>query len=161
MRRHPSAGVGRSWLLKAILRPRWNRSAIQKQLLCSVQRRDCVHGCPSPHCRGLCTGRPACPGASGRLHCVCGRGHAAECARLVAAEAGSARKDGKTALIPAAGLTRRRPVCGRTQRPLLEGRRHRGTGQPASLRRSRIQRGTAAAHRGVLEALPWQDAVSL
>ena len=35
------------------------------------------------------------------------------------------------------------------------GCRHRGTGQPASLRRSRIQRGTAAAHRAILEVLPW------
>ena len=58
------------------------------------------------------------------------------------------RKDGKTALIPAAGLTRRRPVCGRTQRPLLEGRRHRGTDPPAPLGEAGVQKndGTAAIH---------------
>ena len=81
-----------------------------------------------PHCRGLCTGRPVCPGASGRLRCVCGR----VCSRVCKARGRSVRGR-RDALILAAGLTRRRPVCGRTQRPLLEGRRHRGTDPPASL----------------------------
>ena len=55
---------------------------------------------------------PCVPGARGRLHCVCGRGQCSRvCKVLVAAEAGSVRKDGGTALVPAAGLTRRLPVC--------------------------------------------------
>ena len=62
--------------------------------------------------------------------------------------------DGGTALGPAAGLTRRRPVCGRTQRPLLRGlpaQRHRSA---SLVGRSRIQRGTAATHRGSSKRCP-------
>ena len=71
---------------------------------------------------------------------VCSRG---QCSRACKAR-GRSVWDGGTLLV----------LLPATQRPLLEGRRHRGTGQPASLRRSRIQRGTAATHRGSSKCCP-------
>lgn len=71
------------------------------------------HCCSSPHCR-------VGPARWPRSLCARSKGQAALCVRqacsrvckvLVAAEAGSVRKDGGTALVPAAGLTRRLPVC--------------------------------------------------
>ena len=136
---YPNAGcLGRPWLLR--LSSSQMESKCYSERPCAVQRAACT----AARCRGLCAGRPVCPGESDRLHCVCGR----VCSRVCKARGRPARKDGGTALIPAAGLTRRRPVCGRTQRPLLEGRRHRGTDPPAPLGEAGTQRGTAATHRG-------------
>ena len=42
MRRHPNAGVGRSWLLRTVIR--WIEALLRA--VCAVQR-DCVHGCPT------------------------------------------------------------------------------------------------------------------
>ena len=122
-----------------------SRSANSEQP-CAVQR-DCVGLLPFSSRRvGSARWPPCVPGARGRLHCVRQRPCSRVCRVLVAAEAGSVRKDGKTALAPAAVadardaalvLAVRRRQASATQRPLLEGCRHRGTGQPASLRRSR------------------------
>ena len=94
---------GRSWLLRTVIR--WIEALLRA--VCAMQR-DCVHGCPTAEGCVLAALRAQERGAGCT---VC----AAECARLVAglccAEAGSVRKDGGTALVPAAGLTRRRPVC--------------------------------------------------
>ena len=107
-----------------------------------------------PRCRGLCIGRPVCPGASGRLH-VCVR-QSVQGSRQVCAETE------RQLLFLLPWLTQETARL----RPHTEATALRGVGTeaqilPASLRRSRIQRGTAAAHRGILEVLPWQDAVSL
>ena len=62
------------------------------------------------------------------------------CGRPCRARGRSVRKDGRTALAPAAVATKRLPVCGQRDTngfTALRGCRHRGTGQPASLRRSR------------------------
>ena len=108
-------------------------------------------------CRGLCIGRPVCSGARGRLRCVCGRPCGRVCKVLVAAEAGSVRKDGGTALVPAAGLTRRLPVCCQhTDGHCSEGlsaQKHRS----ASLveEEPHPERHRCSAYRAILEALPW------
>ncbi|ESU39933.1 Ubiquitin-conjugating enzyme E2 [Giardia duodenalis] len=80
---HRCAGV---WQVVAAGDCRLDGQRCYSEQPCAVQR-DCVHGCPSPHCRGLCIGRP-----------VCAAGCAAECARLAA----GLRGDGGTALILAA-----------------------------------------------------------
>ena len=124
---YPNAGcLGRPWLLRLSSSQMESKCYSEQPVLCRGLR------ARLPHCRGLCIGRPVCQERVAGCT-VCAARCAAGCARLVAAEAGSVRKDGGTALGPAAGLTRRLPVCGRTQRPLLEGRRHRGTDPPAPL----------------------------
>ncbi|ESU43000.1 Short chain dehydrogenase [Giardia duodenalis] len=138
---------GRSRLLRLSSR----RAEVLLRAVCAMQR-DCVHCCP------------VCPGASWHdCAYVCGRLAADMCKVLVAAEAGAVRKDGKTALILAAMADQETPRLRPAHRGhCSEGRRHRGTGQPASLGRSRRpERHRSNTHRGILEALPWQDAVSL
>ena len=166
MRRHPNAGVGRPWLLKTVIR--WIEALLRA--VCAMQR-DCVHGCPTAEgcvLAALCA-RERVAGCT----YVCGR-LAAECAglswlqRQVCAER---RKDGsysccradqETALVLAACEKEagQRDTNGFTA--LMGAVQHRNIDLARLLlRRSRIQRGTAAAHRGVLAVLPWQDAVSL
>ena len=149
---HLCAGcLGRSWLLRLSSR---RAEVLLRAALCCAKKG--LHGIAALLLTaesGLRVGLGPCvPGARGRLHCVCGRGQCSRvCKVLVAAEAGSVRKDGGTALVPAAGLTRRLPVCCQhTDGHCSRGCRHRGTGQPASLRREAgIQRGTAAVHIAV------------
>ena len=102
---------------------------------------------------------PCVPGARGTAARVCGR----PCGRVCRARGRSVRKDGRTALAPAAVATKRLPLSWPAHRGhCSRGCRHRGTGQPASLRRSRIQRGTAAAHIAPSsKCYPGRDAVSL
>ena len=149
------AGVGRSWLLRTVLRPRWDLEVLLRAALC------CAEGLRGVAALLLtaegCALAALCARSEGQAARVCGR----PCGRVCRARGRSVRGR-RDALAPAAGLAKRRPVCGQRHRGhCSRGCRHRGTGQPASLRRSRIQRGTAAAHRGVLEVLPWQDAVSI
>ena len=126
---------GRSWLLRTVLRPRWDLEVPIRSSSCAVQR-DCMGLLPfSSRQRAVCW-PPCVPGARGRLHCVCGR----PCGRVCRARGRSVRKDGKTALAPAAVATKRLPVCGQRDTngfTAPRGCRHRGTDQPASLRRSR------------------------
>ena len=126
---------GRSWLLRTVLRPRWDLEVPIRSspVLCRGTAWGC---CPSPHGRALCAGRPVYQERGAGCTVCAAEANAAECARLAAAEAGL-RGDGGTLLLLLPWRPRDCPVCCRTQRPLLEGRRHRGTGQPASLRRSR------------------------
>ena len=134
---HPGAGV---WQVVAAedcpSSPMGSRSANSEQP-CAVQRAACI---AAPLQRAA-RWPPCVPGARGRLHCVCGR---------VCRARGRSVRGRRDALAPAAVATKRRPVCGQhTDCHCSEGCRHRGTGQPASLRRSRTQRGTAAIHIAV------------
>ena len=89
--------------------------------------------CPSPHGRGLCAGRPVCQERVGMTARVCGR----PAADLCRARGWSARGRRDT-LAPAAVATKRLPLSWPAHRGhCSRGCRHRGTGQPASLRRSR------------------------
>lgn len=102
---------------------------------------------------------PCVPGSEWQAARMCAaEANAADmCKVLVAAEAGSVRKDGGTALVPAAGLTKRRPVCGQhTEATDLRGcatQRHRS----ASLAEEKPhpERHRCSAHRCILEVLPW------
>ena len=113
---------------------------------CAVQR-DCVGLLPFSSRRvGSARWPPCVPGARGTAARVCGRPAADMCKVLVAAEAGSVRKDGKTALAPAAVADARdaalvlaacekeagqRDTNGFTA--LMGAVQHRGTDPPASL----------------------------
>ena len=106
-------------------------------------------------CRGLCAGRPVCQERVGTA-ALCVRQSVQQiCARLVAAEAGSARKDGKTALILAAMADQETALvlaASDTDGHCSRGCQHRSTDQPASLRRSRHpERHRSNTYRGVLE----------
>mgnify|MGYP004664797443 CR=1 FL=1 len=154
---HLCAGVGRSWLLRL---PSRRAEVLLRAALCCAKKG--LHGIAALLLTaesGLRVGLGPCvPGARGRLHCVCGRGQCSRvCKVLVAAEAGSVRKDGGTALVPAAVADQETArLLPAHRRPLLEGRRHRGTDPPASLRRSRHpERHRCSAYRAILEALPW------
>ena len=116
------AGVWRviGYLLKAILRPRWDLEVpIQKQP-CAVQRRDCVGLLPFSSRRGLCAGRPVCQ-ERGAGCTVC----AAGCAGLAAGLCG--KTEGQLLLL-LPWRPRDCPSAASTQRPLLRGlpaQRHR------------------------------------
>ena len=97
-----------------------SRSANSEQLLCCAE--------------GLRAGRPVCQERGAGCTVCAAEANAAGCAGLAAGLCG----DGGTALAPAAVATKRLPRLRPAHRwPLLEGRRHRGTDRPASLRRSR------------------------
>ena len=154
---HLCAGcLGRSWLLRLSSR---RAEVLLKAALCCAEGLHGIAALLLTAESGLRVGLGPCvPGARGRLHCVCGRGQCSRvCKVLVAAEAGSVRKDGGTALVPAAGLTRRLPVCCQhTDGHCSEGlsaQKHRS----ASLveEEPHPERHRSSAHRGVLEALPW------
>ena len=141
-----------------------SRSANSEQP-CAVQR-DCVHCCPSPHAEsGLRAGRPVCQERGAGCTCV-----RQACSRHVQGSRGcggrSVRKDGKTALAPAAVadardaalvLAVRRRQAGATQMALLlrglPAQRHRS----ASLveEEPHPERHRSSTYRGVLEVLPW------
>ena len=102
MRRHPNAGVGRSWLLKTVIR--WIEALLRA--VCAMQR-DCVHGCPTAEgcvLAALC----ARERVAGCTVCAAGLQQSVQGSR--GCRGRSVRKDGKTALILAAGLTRRLPL---------------------------------------------------
>ena len=139
---------GRSWLLGTVIST--GRGATQSSPVL---------------CRGLRAGRPVCPGASGRLHCVCGK-YVQGSRQVCAGPEGQL-----LVLLP--WLTQETPpvswLCegGRPARHkwlyCSEGLCSTETQiLPASLRRSRHpERHRSNTYRGILEALPWQDAVSL
>ncbi|ESU40307.1 Mismatch DNA repair ATPase, partial [Giardia duodenalis] len=101
---------GRSWLLR--LSSRRAEVLLRAALCCAEGLRALL-----PRCRGLCIGRPVCPGASGTAARMCAaEANAAECARLVAGLCG----DGGTALAPAAVADQETArLLPATQRPLL------------------------------------------
>ena len=129
---------GRSWLPRTVLRPRWDLEVPIRSspVLC---KEGTAWSC-CPHCRGLCAGRPVCQERVG-MTALCVR---QACSRHVQGSRGcggrSVRKDGKTALAPAAVATKRLPLSWpATQRPLLRGlpaQRHRSASlveeEPAS-----------------------------
>ncbi|ESU45749.1 Variant-specific surface protein [Giardia duodenalis] len=91
---------------------------------------------------------PCVPGSEWHGCTVC----AAECARLAA----GLRGDGGQLLFLLPWLTKRWPVCGQhTDGHCSEGRRHRGTGQPASLRKSRRPERRRSNTSRILEVLSW------
>ena len=121
------------------------------------------------HCRptaesGLRAGQPCVPGGEGHgCTYVCGRG---QCSRVCRACGRSVRKDGRTALVPAAVATKRRRPClgcakeaGRrdTDGHCSDGgcaaQKHRSASlteeKPAS------REAPQQAHRGILEGPPW------
>ena len=89
---------GRPWLLRLSSSQMESKCYSEQPVLCRGLRAQL------PRCRVGSTRWPPCvPGASWHDCTVCAAGHAADmCRVLVAAEAGSVRKDGKTALGPAA-----------------------------------------------------------
>lgn len=153
---------GRSWLLRTVLRPRWDLEVPIRSspVLCRGTAWGC---CPSPHAEsGLRAGRPVCQERGAQLH-VCAAGRAAGCAGLAAGLCG--KMEGQLLLL-LPWLTQETPplswLCegGRPARHkwlyCSEGCRHRGTGQPASLRRSRRpERHRSSTYRAILEVLSW------
>ena len=125
---YPSAGVWQAMAAETVFVP--DGIEVLLRAVCAVQRAACT---AAPLQRAVYW-PPCVPGSEWQ---------AALCVRQGVQQSVQGWRD---ALVPAAGLTRRRPVCGRTQRPLLEGRRHRGTDPPASLGEAGIQRGAAAVH---------------
>ena len=156
---------GRSWLLRTIFPQMGSRSANSEQP-CAVQR-DCMGLLPFFSLQRAVCWPPCVPGSEWHGCTVCAAEATAAdmCRVLVAAEAGSVRKDGKTALILAAVATKRLPLSWPAHRWLYcsEGLQHRGTGQPASLRRSRRpERHRSNTYRGVSRrCCPGHDATSL
>ena len=51
------------YLLKTIFRPRWTEVLLRAALCCAEGLRALL-----PRCRGLCAGRPVCPGEIDRMH---------------------------------------------------------------------------------------------
>ena len=113
---------------------------------CAVQR-DCVGLLPFSSRRGLCAGRPVCQerGAG----CTCVRQAVRQGVQGSRGRSVRGRRDSSCSCCRGDQETPPLSWPARHRWPLLEGRRHRGTGQPASLRRSRTQRGTAAIHIAV------------
>ena len=165
---YPNAGcLGRPWLLRL--------SSSQMESKCYSEQ--------PVLCRGLCTGRPTAEGCV--LAALCARERGAGCTVCAAglqqsvqgSRGRSARKDGKTALILAAMADARDCPClgclrkgGRPARHKwlycsdggCAAQRHRSC--QASVEEKPASRKTMAPQQHtsrILEALPWQDAVSL
>ena len=145
---------GRSWLLRTVLRPRWDLEVPIRSspVLCRGTAWGC---CPSPHCRGLCAGRPVCQERVG-MTALCVR-QGVQGSRQVCAErwkdssCSCCRGDQETALVLAS-----------TQRPLLEGlpaQRHRS----ASLveEEPHPERHRSSTSRCFSKRCPGHDATSL
>ena len=156
---------GRSWLLRTIFPQMGSRSANSEQP-CAVQR-DCMGLLPFSSLQRAVCWPPCVPGSEWHGCTVCAAEATAAdmCRVLVAAEAGSVRKDGKTALILAAVATKRLPLSWPAHRWLycsegLSAQRHRSASlteeEPAS--REAPQQYIS---RCFSKMLPWQDAVSL
>ena len=104
---HLCAGcLGRSWLLR--LSSRRAEVLLRAALCCAEGLRALL---PFSSLQRAVCWPPCVPGSEWQAALCVRQACSRVCKVLVAAEAGSVRKDGGTALVPAAGLTRRLPVC--------------------------------------------------